>query len=50
MPVMRVYIYYFTRDFLYVLDSESLYCERYYRANRQCELAPSNVEIERLLK
>jgi hypothetical protein len=46
MPVMRAYTYYFTRDFFCVLNSELSYYKRYYRANRQCELAPPNAEIE----
>jgi hypothetical protein len=48
--VMRFYAYYSIRGFLCVLGAESPYCERYYRANRQCKLAPPNVEIERLFK
>jgi hypothetical protein len=48
--VMRPYAYYSSRGFLYVLGAESPHCERYYRANRQCELAPPDTEIERLLK
>jgi hypothetical protein len=47
---MRFCAYYFTRGFLCVLGAESSYYERYYRANRQCELASLNAEIERLLK
>ena len=50
MPVMRAYTYCFTRGFLCVLGSELSYCERCYRANRQCELIPPDAEIERLLK
>jgi hypothetical protein len=48
--VMRPYAYCFTRGFFCVLEAESPYCERYYRINRQCELAPPDAEIERLLK
>ena len=47
---MRPYAYYFTRGFLCILKAESPYYERYYRANRQYELAPPDAEIERLLK
>jgi hypothetical protein len=47
---MRPYAYYFSREFLYILKTESPYYERYYRANRQCKLAPPDTEIERLLK
>jgi hypothetical protein len=47
---MRPYTYYSTRGFLYILGTESPYYERYYRANRQYELAPPDAEIERLLK
>jgi hypothetical protein len=50
MLVIRAYTYYFTRGFFCVLGAESLYYERYYRANRQCELASPDTEIERLLK
>jgi hypothetical protein len=48
--VIRPCAYYSTRGFLYILRAESPHCERYYRANRQCELAPPDTEIERLLK
>jgi hypothetical protein len=48
--VMRPYAYCSTRGFLYVLGAESPHCERYYRANRQCELVPPDAEIERFLK
>jgi hypothetical protein len=47
---MRFYAYYFSRGFLCILGAESSYCERYYRANRQYELAPPDTEIERLFK
>jgi hypothetical protein len=47
---MRFCAYYFARDFLYVLRAESPHYERYYRANRQCELAPPDTEIKRLFK
>jgi hypothetical protein len=47
---MRVCTYCSTRGFFYVLGAESPYCERCYRANRQCELTPSDAEIERFLK
>jgi hypothetical protein len=48
--VIRPCAYCSTRGFLYILGAESPHYERYYRANRQCELAPPNAEIERLLK
>jgi hypothetical protein len=48
--VMRLCFYYFTRDFFCVFSSESPHCERCFRVNRQCELAPSDAEIERLHK
>lgn len=48
--VMRPCAYCSTRGFLCVLGAESPHCERCYRANRQCELAPPDAEIERLLK
>jgi hypothetical protein len=47
---MRLCAYCFTRGFLCVLRAESPYYERYYRANRQYELAPPDAEIERLFK
>jgi hypothetical protein len=48
--VMRPYSYCTSRRFLYVLSSESPYYKRYFRINRQCELAPADTEIERLHK
>jgi hypothetical protein len=47
---MRPCAYYFTRGFFYILGAESPHYERYYRANRQYELASPDTEIERLLK
>jgi hypothetical protein len=47
---MRLCAYCFTRGFFYILGAESPYCERYYRANRQCKLVSPDTEIERLLK
>jgi hypothetical protein len=47
---MRPYSYYTSREFLCVLNSESPHYKRYFRINRQCELAPPNTKIERLYK
>jgi hypothetical protein len=48
--VMRPCTYCSIRGFLCVLGPELPHCEQCYRANRQCELAPPDAEIERLLK
>ena len=48
--VIRPCSYCFTRGFLCVLSSEFPHCERCFRINRQCELAPFDAEIERLHK
>jgi hypothetical protein len=47
---MRLYFYYFSRDFFYILSPESAYCERYFRVNRWYKLISPDVEIERLYK
>jgi hypothetical protein len=48
--MMRPCSYCSTRDFLCILSSESPHCERCFRVNRQCKLAPPDAEIERLHK
>jgi hypothetical protein len=48
--VMRLCSYYFTRGFFCVFSSESPYCERCFRVNRQYELVSFDAEIERLHK
>jgi hypothetical protein len=47
---MRSCSYCFTRDFFYVFSSKSPHYKRCFRVNRQCKLAPSDTEIERLHK
>jgi hypothetical protein len=38
------------REYLYVVSSEFPHCERYIRANRTCELALPDAELDRLYK
>jgi hypothetical protein len=48
--VIRPCSYYFIRNFLYIFSSESPYCERCFRVNRQYKLVPSDAKIERFHK
>jgi tRNA(Ile)-lysidine synthase TilS/MesJ len=47
---MRVYSFYRTHNFLYVIAPESPYYERYFRSYLECELAPPDAKAERLFK
>jgi hypothetical protein len=47
---MRPCFYYSIRGYLYVFSFKSAHYKRYFRVNRQCELAPSDAEIERFYK
>jgi hypothetical protein len=50
IPVMRPCQSCASRQMLYVISSESEYCEQYIRFNRQCDLASPHKEIERLYR
>lgn len=50
LPAMRPYSYCTSRDFICVVSDASDYCERCYRANRRCELAPPTAEMERIME